>query len=166
MPTKLLVSLLTTGLLTISLTTVSAASTEGKKSSQQHAAMKLATINKMYQQDIDNEGMNNPVILQQYANDDLLAAMQLEQNYFDKNQMSCHVGYDVLWDSQDPDYTQDKKFSMTDKGLVQVSLAQGSDIFYELSCDVDDKGSDCKVADVILNEDGRTLRDHLLETCR
>ena len=128
MPTKLLISLLTTGLLTISLTKVSAASTEGKKSSQQHGVIKLATINNMYQQDIDNEGMNNPVILQQYANDDLLAAMQLEQNYFDKNQMSCNLDYDVLWDSQDPDYTQDKKFSMTDKGLVQVSLAQGSDV--------------------------------------
>ena len=163
MPTKSLASLLITGLLTIGLTTVSNAHAEIKKLSQPYAAMKTAIISKMYQQDIDNEGMNNPVILQQYANDDLLTAMQLEQDYFDKHQMSCHVGYDVLWDSQDPDYTQDKKFSVTDKGLVQVSLAQGSDIYYKLSCTADDN---CQVADVILDEDGNTLRNHLLETCR
>lgn len=156
-------------LLAIALITVGTATANVTKVSQKQATMadmKIATITKMYQQDIDDQGMSNPMVLQQYANADLQAAMQLEQNYFDKNQTSCHVGYDVLWDSQDPDYTQDKKFSMTDKGLVQVSLAQGSDIFYELSCDVDDKDSDCKVADVILNEDGRTLRDHLLETFR
>lgn len=125
-------------------------------------AMKIATITKMYQQDVDNEGMNNPTVWQQYANQDLQSAIQLEQNYFNQTQMSCHVDYDVLWDSQDPDYTQDKKFSITDKGLVQVSLAQGSNIYYELSCDE----SECQVADVILDETGRSLREHLLETCR
>ena len=124
--------------------------------------IKIATITRMYQQDINNEGMDNPAVLQQYANPDLQAAMQLEQDYFDKNQMACNVDYDVLQDSQDPDYTQDKKFSMTDKGLVQVSLAQGSDIYYDLTCN--DK--DCQISDVSLNEDGGTLSKHLLEACR
>ena len=162
MSTKSLASLLITGLLTISLMTVSNAHAEVKKLSEPYAVMKTATISKMYHQDIENEGMNNPVILQQYANDDLLAAMQLEQDYFDRHQMSCNIDYDVLWDSQDPDYTQDKDFLVTDKGLVQVSLAQGSNIYYELSCTDDN----CQVADVILDEDGNTLRNHLLETCR
>ena len=134
---------------------------------QRLAAMKVATITKMYQQDIDDQGMSNPVVLQQYADTDLKAAMQLEQAYFDKNQMSCNIDYDVLWNSQDPNYTQDKKISMTEQGLIQVSLAQGSDIYYELSCDDSNKdNAACQVADVILDKDGKTLRKHLLKNCR
>ena len=157
-------------LLILGLTTVGSAIADTTKTDQEYSAMdasKVATITKMYQQDIDDQGMSNPVVLQQYANADLQAAMMLAQAYFDKNQMPCNVDYDVLWDSQDPDYTQDKKISMTEQGLVQVSLAQGSDIYYELSCaDNSDGSTDCKVADVSLNENGKTLRKHLIETCR
>ena len=156
-------------LLIIGLTTVGNATADVINASQKQDAMadiKIATITKMYQQDIDDQGMSNPAVLQQYANADLQAAMQLAQNYFDKNQMSCNLDYDVLWDSQDPDYTQDKNFSMTEQGLVQVSLAQGSDIYYDLSCRSDDERSDCQISDVILDQDGSTLRKHLLETCR
>lgn len=154
-------------ILTIGLMNVGAATADMTKADQKQSAMeavKIATISKMYQQDIDEQGMSNPAVLQQYANTELQAAMTLEQDYFDKNQMSCNVDYDVLWDSQDPDYTQDKKLSMTEQDLVQVSLAQGSDIYYELSCDDNDKN--CQVADVILDDDGKTLRKHLLEACR
>ena len=148
----------------IGLTTVGSAIADVTQIDDTKAAMKIAAITKMYKQDINDEGMSNPTVLQQYADNDLQAAIQLEQDYFDKHQMSCNVDYDVLWNSQDPDYTQDKKFSVTDKGLVHVSLARGSDIYYELSCD--DKNANCQVADVILNKDGDTLRNHLLETCR
>lgn len=55
--------------------------------------MKVATVTKMYQQDVDNEGMDNPVVLEQYANQDLKSAMQLERAYFDKNQMSCNSAW-------------------------------------------------------------------------
>ncbi|WP_037033087.1 hypothetical protein [Psychrobacter sp. PAMC 21119] len=165
MPTyKSLIFLLTIGLMPVGSATADVTKSDQKQAVR--AAMKIATIKKMYQQDIDDQGMSDPVMLQQYANTDLQAAMQLEQDYFDKNQTSCNIDYDVLWDSQDPNYTQDKKFSMTEQGLVQVSLAQGSDIYYELSCDDNDKRADCQVADVSLNEDGKTLRKHLLDTCR
>ncbi|MBH0006608.1 hypothetical protein [Psychrobacter sp. SWN149] len=163
MPTyKSLTLILTIGLTTAGTATADVAKADQKQSAME--AMKIATISKMYQQDIDEQGMSNPAVLQQYANTELQAAMTLEQAYFDKNQMSCNVDYDVLWDSQDPDYTQDKKLSITEQGLVQVSLAQGSDIYYELSCDDNDK--DCQIADVILDDDGKTLRKHLLEACR
>ncbi|MBI0426468.1 hypothetical protein [Psychrobacter sp. NG27] len=158
--------------LTIALTTVGTATADVATADQKQSgmeAMKIVTISKMYQQDIDEQGMSNPVVLQQYANTELQAAMALEQAYFDKNQMSCNVDYDVLWDSQDPDYTQDKKLSMTEQDLVQVSLAQGSDIYYELSCadnSNSDGSTDCQVADVSLNEHGKTLRKYLIETCR
>ena len=154
-------------LLTIGLMPVGHAIADVSKVDQKQNAMadiKIATITKMYQQDIDDQGMSHPVVLQQYADADLQAAMQLEQAYFDKTQTSCNIDYDVLWNSQDPDYTQDKKFSITAQGLVQVSLAQGSDVYYELSCDNNDKT--CQVADVVLDQDGKTLRKHLLETCR
>ncbi|WP_227677023.1 hypothetical protein [Psychrobacter sp. JCM 18900] len=154
-------------LLTIGLMPVGHAIADVSKVDQKQNAManiKIATITKMYQQDIDDQGMINPVVLQQYADADLQAAMQLEQAYFNKTQTSCNIDYDVLWSSQDPDYTQDKKFSITDQGLVQVSLAQGSDIYYELSCDNNDKT--CQVADVVLDQNDKTLRQHLLETCR
>ena len=162
MPTyKSLTLLLTTGLMPIGNATADVTNISPKQ-----AAMKIATITKMYQQDIRDEGMSNPAVLQQYANEDLQAAMQLEQDYFDKHQMSCNIDYDVLWNSQDPDYTQDKKISMTEQGLVQVSLAQGSDIYYKLTCDSADKNGECQIADVTLNEDGGTLSQHLLEACR
>ncbi len=129
-------------------------------------AMKVNTIAKMYQQDVNNQGQDYPVVLQQYGSLELQAAMQLEQDYFDKEQVSCHIGYDVLWSSQDPDYAQDKQFSVTTKGLVQVSLAQGDDVYYELSCDSIDNEAACQVVDVILDEDGTSLREHLLKNCR
>ncbi|WP_227671422.1 hypothetical protein [Psychrobacter sp. 72-O-c] len=74
--------------------------------------------------------------------------------------MSCHIGYDVLWDSQDPDYEQNKQFSMTEQELVEVSLAQESKVYYDLSCD-----DACQVTDVILDEDGSSLKDYLMEAC-
>jgi hypothetical protein len=157
MPTYKILTLLTIGLIAIK-----SSITLAIEPLQTNAAMKIATVTKMYEQDISTEGMDNPVVLQQYANQDLQSAMQLEQDYFDKNQLSCNIDYDVLWDSQDPDYTQDKKFSMTNQGLVQVSLAQGSNIYYDLSCDDDG----CQVADVILDENGKSLRQHFLESCR
>ena len=125
-------------------------------------AMKIDTVANMYQQDVNNQGMDNPVVLQQYANPELRAAMQREQDYFAKAKTSCHVGYDVLWNSQDPDYAQDKQFSVTTTGLVQVSLAHGHKVYYELSCD----NSVCQVVDVILDEDGTSLREHLQTACR
>ncbi|MGM8898956.1 MULTISPECIES: hypothetical protein [unclassified Psychrobacter] len=129
-------------------------------------AMKVNTIAKMYRQDARNQGQDYPVVLQQYGSPELQAAMQLEQDYFDKEQVSCHIGYDVLWSSQDPDYAQDKQFSVTTKGLVKVSLVQGNDVYYELSCDSIDNEENCQVADVILDEDGTSLREHLLKHCR
>ena len=163
MPTyKSLTLLLTIGLMPVGHAIADVSKVDQKQNAM--ADMKIATITKMYQQDIDDQGMSNPVVLQQYADADLQAAMQLEQAYFDNTQTSCNIDYDVLWSSQDPDYTQDKKFSITDQGLVRVSLAQGSDIYYELSCDDNDKT--CQVADVVLDQDGKTLRKHLLETCR
>ena len=129
---------------------------------QKAFSIKVSTITKMYQQDVNNQGQDYPVVLQQYGNKELQAAMQLEKDYFDRKQISCHIGYDVLWSSQDPDYGQDKQFSVTTQGLVKVSLAQGNDVYYELSCN----DSSCQVADVILDEDGTSLREHLQEACR
>lgn len=137
---------------------------ETKVSLQQQTALKLATIAKMYQQDVDNEGMDYPVVLQQYSNSELKAAFELEQEYFDRQQMSCNIGHDVLWDSQDPDYAQDKQFAVTETGLVKVSLAQGSNIYYELSCN--DK--ECQIADVILDNNiygSETLKTFLTKNC-
>lgn len=125
------------------------------------SAIKIETITQMYQHDVLSQGQEYPVTLEQYANPELQAAMQLEVAYFEQEQMSCHIGYDVLWSSQDPDYYQDKQFSMNAQGLVIVSLTQGSDIYYQLSCDE----NRCQVADVIL-EDGLSLREYLLEACR
>ena len=161
MPTHYSLTLLAMGLIA-----TNSAIADIAESTQTYAAIKIATISNMYQQDVSNQGMDNPVVLQQYADPDLQAAMQIEQDYFDREQISCHVDYDVLWDSQDPDYAQDKQFSMTDQGLVQVSLAHGSHVYYELSCNGTDDDANCRVADVILGEDGKSLRKHLLETCR
>lgn len=161
MPTHYSLTLLAMGLIATNSAIAAIA-----EPTQTYAAIKIATISNMYQQDVSNQGMDNPVVLQQYADPDLQAAMQIEQDYFDREQISCHVDYDVLWDSQDPDYAQDKQFSMTDQGLVQVSLAHGSNVYYELSCNGTDDDANCRVADVILDEDGKSLHKHLLETCR
>ena len=129
-------------------------------------AMKVTTIADMYQQDIDNQGQDYPVVLHQYGSQELKAAMELERDYFDREQMSCHIGYDVLWSSQDPDYEQDKQFAVTEQRLVQVSLAQGDDVYYELSCKSVGHDVACQVTDVILDKDGKSLREYLLEHCR
>ncbi|MGP9558041.1 hypothetical protein [Psychrobacter sp. AOP7-A1-24] len=121
-------------LLTITLMTIGNAIADVSKVDQQQsniADIKIATITRMYQQDIDDQGMSNSIVLRQYADADLQATMQLQQAYFDKTQTSCNIDYDVLWNSQDPDYTQDKKFSITEQDLVRVNLAQGGDIYSE-----------------------------------
>ncbi|MBU5615657.1 hypothetical protein KPY62_00780 [Psychrobacter sp. TAE2020] len=128
---------------------------------QRLTAMKVATIEKMYQQDVSTEGMDNPIVLQQYSNPELKAAFQLADDYFDREQLNCGIDYDVLWDSQDPDYSQNKQFAVTEQGLVKVSLAQGSNIYYELSCD----DSVCKIADVVLVKN-ISLKAHLLQSCQ
>ena len=153
-------------LLTMGFLAVNTAIADAPDNKQTHAAMKVAIIEKMYQQDVSNQGMDYPVVLEQYGNQELQAAMKLERDYFNREEMSCHIGYDVLWDSQDPDYEQEKQFSLTEKGLVKVSLAQGSNVYYDLSCDGFDDSADCKVADVILDEDGASLKEYLLKTCR
>ena len=153
-------------LLTMGFLAVNTAIADIIEPSQTQAAKKIATIEKIYQQDVNNQGIDNPVVLEQYGNRELQTAMKLERDYFDREEMSCHIGYDVLWDSQDPDYEQEKKFSLTEKGLVKVSLAQGSNVYYDLSCDGIDDSADCKVADVILDEDGASLKEYLLKTCR
>ena len=125
------------------------------------SAIKIATVEKMYQQEVSNEGMDNPVVLQQYSSPELKAAFKLADDYFDREQLSCAIDHDVLWDSQDPDYRQDKQFAITEQGLVQVSLAQGSNIYYELSCD----DSVCQIADVVLAENV-SLKAYLLQSCQ
>ena len=132
---------------------------------QTYAPDKRATISQMYAQDVRTEGFSEIPVLVSYAAPELKAALALERAYFEREQMSCHIGHDVLWDSQDPDYTQDKSFSMTDAGLVKVSLAQGSDIYYELACTAANNSVECKVADVIF-DDKLTLKSYLREACR
>ena len=158
---KLKISVLITGLTAIT------AVVNAIEPQQAVFAIKVATIEKMYQQDASNQGMDYP-ILAQYSDKDLQAAFLLEQAYFDREQMSCNIGHDILWDSQDPDYSQDKQFSITEQGLVKVSLAQGSDIYYELACTSIGEIAECKVADVILDEDiydSPTLKSYLIKSC-
>lgn len=124
------------------------------------SAKKLATITKMYQQDISNEGLGKPVLMQ-YGNSELQAALKLEQQYFDKNEMICGTGHDVLWESQDPNYEQDKKISVHSDGLVNVTLAQGETVRYKMACDA----TKCMVADVIM-ADNKSLKDFLNKSCR
>ena len=129
---------------------------------------KIATISQMYEQDISVEGFSEKPVLLEYSTADLQAAFVLEQAYFDREQISCNIGHDILWDSQDPDYSQDKQFAMTEQGLVKVSLAQGSDIYYELACSSIDEKAECKIADVMLDEDiygSPTLKSYLIKNC-
>lgn len=160
-PIALFTVMLTLGL-TANVALADNVATKKAVSAEDKKAQKITTIKKMYQQDIDNEGQDSPVVLDQYASKDLQAAMKLERDYFDKTQISCHIGYDVLWDAQDPDYTQDKKFTVTKQGLVQVNLAQGSIVNYELACD-DRK---CLVNDVIVDKEGTSLKDYLHKECQ
>lgn len=155
-----MILLLFSAMLTIAVLAAATATNSIAEPSQTYAVMKIATIAKMYEQDVSNQGMDYPVVLQQYGSLELQAAMQLEQDYFAKEQMSCHIGYDVLWNSQDPDYEQDKQFAVTEQGLVKVSLAQGGDVYYKLACD----NSNCQVADVILDDDS-SLKEYLIEAC-
>ena len=130
--------------------------------------VQIAVISQMYEQDISAEGFSEKPILLEYSTAELQAAFALEQAYYDREQISCNIGHDILWDSQDPDYSQDKQFAMTEQGLVKVSLAQGSDIYYELACSSIDEKAECKIADVMLDEDiygSPTLKSYLIKNC-
>lgn len=122
-------------------------------------SLKMTTITEMYTKDAANQYAQTPTLMS-YADQNLQQAMILEQSYFDQHEMICGTGHDVMWDSQDPDYGQDKQISINAEGLVQVHLAQGSDIYYKLTC-ADDT---CQVADVIIN-DNQSLKDFLNTNC-
>ncbi len=134
---------------------------------QTYASHKIAIISQMYEQDASVEGLSETPILIEYSTLELQDAFTLEQDYYDRTQMNCNVGFDILWDSQDPDYAQDKQITMTDTGLVKVSLAQGSDIYYELTCDDANhkNNKSCQIDDVIFSED-ISLKAYLFEQCR
>ncbi len=92
---------------------------------QTYASHKIAIISQMYEQDASVEGLSETPILIEYGTLELQDAFTLEQDYYDRTQMNCNVGFDILWDSQDPDYAQDKQITMTDTGLVKVSSHAG-----------------------------------------
>ena len=121
--------------------------------------IKIATITEMYAENASDQYAQMPT-LRKYADQDLQKAMRLEEDYFDKHEMICGTGHDVMWDSQDPDYAQDKQISINTEGLVQVNLAQGSEVYYKLTCDDDN----CQVADVIMT-DNESLKDFLNSNC-
>lgn len=121
-------------------------------------AKKLAAVTQMYAQDIQNDGLGKPV-LHQFASESLSAAFKREQDYFDKKQMICGTGYDVLWESQDPDYAQDKTIAMHGD-LVAVTLAHGDTVQYKMVCD-----EKCAVDDVIMS-DGKSLKNYLNNSCQ
>lgn len=134
---------------------------------QTYVSYKLAIISQMYKQDAESEGFGDIPILVEYGTSELQAALALEQDYYDRTQMSCNVGFDILWHSQDPDYAQDKQITMTDTGLVKVSLTQARDVYYELVCDNTNykNNNRCQIDDVIFSED-ISLKAYLFEQCR
>lgn len=156
-----LILLLFASMITMGLAATNNGTADMVEPAQKYSAMKVATIREMYHQDASNQGQDYPVTLEQYGSRELQAAMQLEKDYFKREQMSCHIGYDVLWDSQDSDYEQDTQFSMTEQGLVKVSLEYGSEVYYKLSCNY----FNCQVTDVILDNEGNSLQEYLLEAC-
>ncbi len=151
-----------------SISTLIAGAAVARAATDLSAAMvdvKIATISQMYQQDAESEGFGDIPILVEYGTPELQSAFALEQDYYEREQMSCNVGHDVLWDSQDPDYLQKREITMADNGLVKVSLAQGDDIYYELVCDNTNNKSSCEVNDVMF-ANKISLKDYLFENCR
>lgn len=76
----------------------------------------------------------------------------------------CGFAQDVMWQSQDPEYTRSVKFSKLGPNRVKASLSKGkwdqaSTVIYTLNCN----GGKCKVSD-IQDADG-SLKKNILREC-
>lgn len=140
------------------LSSIFAISLPAAAASSSQDAAKLSTVKTMYQQDISNEGSVTPV-LTKFASPELAQALKLEQDYFDKTQMICGTGADVIWDSQDPDFVMPKLSAQN--GKIKAHLSHGSEVYYQLEC----TGDTCKINDVTL--DGvKSLQSMLTANCK
>lgn len=120
-------------------------------------AAKLTAIKSLYQQDINDQGSQSSVLIK-FAAPDLKGALQREQDYFDKNQQICGVDYDVIWDSQDPEFVMPKISADNDR--IKATLGHGTDIYYQLDC----QGDSCQITDVTLTGGG-SLKSTLNSSC-
>ncbi|MBP6345671.1 MAG: hypothetical protein KA346_07150 [Neisseriaceae bacterium] len=121
---------------------------------------KLTAIKKMYQQDLKKQ--NGLATLAHFAGADLKKALKKQDAFGAKYGELCGLDYDVLWQSQDPDYAEPLQYALTRKGQVTVSIGrpEQAQVTYALNCEADR----CQITDVFSN--GGSVVKMINRTCR
>lgn len=114
-------------------------------------------VKKMYQTGKQLEKGNE--LLELYADNSLQKAIDVW------NSAEYCVGYDVMWQSNDPPYHRPLTFKNLGNSQIKVNLGkvkfyEASWVKYKLNC----KGNSCKINDVIDNTG--SLKKNIYEECR
>ena len=118
----------------------------------------VQTIKEMYRLGAKYEdGMK---VIELYSDDSLKQAL----NVHARNGEVCGFSQDMMWQSQDPEYTRSVKFTKLGQNQVKASLSKGqwnqaSTVIYTLKCN----GGKCKVSDI--QDAGGSLKKNILREC-
>lgn len=104
---------------------------------------KIKTIKAMYQQDI--KAQNGIATLTQFSGGGLQKALKKQQKFGERSGELCGFDYDILWQSQDPDYGINIQYATAPNGHIKVNLGHEGSVAYVLACE----GQSCKITDVI-----------------
>ena len=104
-------------------------------------ALKLNTVKAMYQHDAKVRAGNET--LKRFAGPALKQALVRQDQYQIRMGEICGLDYDVLWQSQDPNYKAKLNYSLTPNGQVKVKIGKES-VSYAVAC----SGNSCKITDV------------------
>lgn len=119
----------------------------------------IQTVKDMY--NLGKKAQNSMQVLELYSDTSLKQAFDLHA----RNGEVCGFDHDVMWESQDPEYTRSLKFSKLGQNQVKVSLSKGKwdsagTVVFTLKCN----GNDCKVSDV--HDDSGSLKKNILRECK
>ena len=100
-------------------------------------------------------------VIELFADEGLTQAFNLQQSSEDL----CGNEYDVMWQSQDPEYKRKLTFSTVATNQIKVNLGAGQwhkpqSVNYKLTC----KSGVCKVSDVVDSEG--SLKNRINKECK
>lgn len=107
-----------------------------------HDQTKINTVKAMYQQDMNS--LNGLATLTRFAGGGLQKALKKQQAYARRQGELCGFDYDLLWQSQDPDYAEPLQYAVNQQGQVHVKIGREAAVTYALACE----GGRCKITDV------------------
>lgn len=103
---------------------------------------------------------SNAHVLAKFSSKELRKILRQQDTFSQKRGMVCASDYDMLWQSQDPDYQEKLSYVIDSQGRVQVHIGARAKVTYPLVC----HSGRCKIDDVIDHQG--SIRQRISKECR